>query len=80
MHDGGYYVEAKDVGGEAFREENPPLIGAMGVEGAYVVSVCHGVSAGCAAGELCAAWVTGSELPSYADELSPGRYHGSRLA
>jgi len=79
-HDGGYYVEARDVASEAFREENPPLIGPMGVDGAYLVSACHGVSAGCAAGELCAAWVTGSELPGYADELSLKRYDDSRLA
>jgi len=75
MHDGGYYVETKDTTGEGFREENPPLIGPLGVEGAFIVNVCHGVSAGCAAGELCAAWVTGSTLPDYADELSLKRYH-----
>jgi glycine/D-amino acid oxidase-like deaminating enzyme len=74
IHDGGYYVETKDVDSAAFREENPPLIGPMGVEGAYVVSVCHGVSGGCAAGELCAAWVMGNQLPGYADELSLKRY------
>jgi glycine/D-amino acid oxidase-like deaminating enzyme len=74
IHDGGYYVQTKDVNSAAFREENPPLIGPMGVEGAYVVSVCHGVSGGCAAGELCAAWLTDGELPSYADELSLKRY------
>jgi len=75
MHDGGYYVETKDTTGDAFREENPPLIGPMSVEGAFIVNACHGVSGGCAAGELCAAWVTGSELPDYADELSLKRYH-----
>jgi glycine/D-amino acid oxidase-like deaminating enzyme len=74
MHDGGYYVETKDTESETFREENPPLIGPMGVEGAYIVSACHGVSAGCASGELCAAWVAGSKLPAYAEEFSLSRY------
>jgi glycine/D-amino acid oxidase-like deaminating enzyme len=74
VHDGGYYVETKDVSGEEFREDNPPLIGPLGVEGAFIVNSCHGVSTGCAAGELCAAWVTGGERPDYADELSLERY------
>jgi glycine/D-amino acid oxidase-like deaminating enzyme len=80
MHDGGYYVETKDTDREAYREENPPLIGPMGIEGAYVVSACHGVSAGCAAGELCAAWVTGNELPDYAGDFSLSRYQGQKLS
>lgn len=74
MHDGGYYVETRDVDGEAYGEENPPLVGPMGVAGAFVVSACHGVSGGCAAGELCAAWVTGGKLPDYASEFSLHRY------
>jgi len=74
MHDGGYYVETKDTTGEEFREGNPPLIGPLGVEGTFIVNACHGVSAGCAAGELCATWVVGGELPDYADELSLKRY------
>jgi len=30
--------------------------------------------AGCAAGELCAAWVADGTLPSYATGLAPARY------
>jgi hypothetical protein len=28
----------------------------------------------CAAGALCAAWITGDELPGYANQLSMARY------
>ncbi|MGD8466161.1 MAG: FAD-dependent oxidoreductase [Anaerolineae bacterium] len=78
MQDGGYYVQTKDVVGETFREENPPLIGPLGPQGAFIVNVCHGVSMGCAAGELCAAWLTGNRLPEYAGELSLQRYYDTR--
>jgi glycine/D-amino acid oxidase-like deaminating enzyme len=65
MHDGGYYVKT---------EGQLPLIGPMGVEGAFVVQHDGMVMAGCGAGELCAAWVMGNELPDYADGLSFKRY------
>jgi len=66
MHDGGCFVRTRG---------NIPLIGPIGVEGAYVVQHDGMVMAGCAAGELCAAWVTGSSsLPPYARGLSLQRY------
>jgi glycine/D-amino acid oxidase-like deaminating enzyme len=70
MHDGGYYVRT---------EGNLPLIGPMGVDGAFIVQHDGMVMAGCAAGALCAAWVTGSDLPDYADGLSFKRYDNPRF-
>jgi len=70
MHDGGYFVKT---------EGQLPLIGTMGVDGAFLVQHDGMVMAGCAAGELCAAWVTGSALPDYADGLSLKRYDSSSL-
>jgi glycine/D-amino acid oxidase-like deaminating enzyme len=43
-----------------------------------IVNVCHGASMDCAAGELCAAWLTGNRLPEYAGELSLQRYYDTR--
>ncbi|MEZ4673314.1 MAG: FAD-dependent oxidoreductase [Caldilineaceae bacterium] len=67
VHYGGYYTKTK---------ENLPLIGPMGVSGSYVVGALsgYGTMAGCAAGELCAQWVTASTLPNYAEVLSLARY------
>ena len=66
-HYGGYY---------AMTRENWPLVGPMGVEGAYIVGALSGFGtmSACAAGELCAAWVLGKALPHYAEDLSPARY------
>ncbi len=63
----GYYTKTK---------ENLPVIGPMGVDGAYVVGALSGFGtmASCAAGELIAAWVIGDDLPDYADALSLKRY------
>jgi glycine/D-amino acid oxidase-like deaminating enzyme len=67
MHDGGYYTKT---------QENLPLVGPLGVEGAFMVGALsgYGVMAACAAGELGALWVTDSGLPDYADALALQRY------
>jgi glycine/D-amino acid oxidase-like deaminating enzyme len=65
--DGGYYTKTP---------ENRPLIGALPVDGAYVIGALsgYGLMSSCAAGELLAAHVTGSELPAYAPAFSLERY------
>lgn len=65
--DGGYYTRT---------QENRPLIGPLPVEGAYVIGALSGfgVMAACAAGELLAAHICGSELPDYAAAFSLTRY------
>ena len=62
-------------------EENWPLIGPMGVDGAYMVAALSGFGtmAACAAGLLCAQWVTGAVLPEYAAALSAARYDKTHL-
>jgi len=57
-------------------EENWPLIGEMGVDGAFVAGAMSGFGtmAACASGELCAGWVVGRNLPRYALPLSLERY------
>ncbi len=66
-HYGGYYT---------MTEENWPLIGPLDDSGAFVVGALSGFGsmAACAAGELAAAWVCESDLPSYAKQLSLARY------
>ncbi|MBT7070275.1 MAG: FAD-binding oxidoreductase [Anaerolineae bacterium] len=63
----GYYTKTK---------ENMPIIGPMGVDGAYMLGALSGFGtmASCAAGELVAAWIAGNDLPGYARELSLERY------
>ena len=65
--DGGYYTKT---------EENRPLIGPLAVDGAYVNAALsgYGLMAAPAAGELLAAHITGSELPSYAKSFRLDRY------
>jgi glycine/D-amino acid oxidase-like deaminating enzyme len=65
--DGGYYTKTR---------ENRPLIGPLPVEGAYVIGGLSGFGqmAACAAGELLAAYLTGSVLPHYAPAFSLARY------
>jgi glycine/D-amino acid oxidase-like deaminating enzyme len=65
--DGGYYTKT---------HENRPLIGKLPVEGAYVIGGLSGfgVMAGCGAGELLAAHLTGSTLPHYAPAFILERY------
>ncbi|MBU6499227.1 MAG: FAD-binding oxidoreductase [Rhodospirillales bacterium] len=71
-HYGGYY---------AMTAENWPLIGPMQTRGAYLAGAMSGFGtmAACAAGSLCAAWVMGGALPSYAPALSPGRYQDTAI-
>jgi glycine/D-amino acid oxidase-like deaminating enzyme len=65
--DGGYYAKT---------QENRPLIGPLPIEGAYIIGALSGfgIMAGCAAGELLAAHVAGSELPAYASWFLLERY------
>ena len=67
MLDGGYYTKT---------QENRPLIGPLPVEGAYLIGALsgYGLMSACGAGELLAAHITGSELPSYASAFSLDRY------
>jgi glycine/D-amino acid oxidase-like deaminating enzyme len=65
--DGGYYTKTR---------ENRPLIGPLPLRGAYIIGALsgYGVMAACAAGELLALNLTGSELPDYAPAFTLGRY------
>jgi glycine/D-amino acid oxidase-like deaminating enzyme len=65
--DGGYYTKTR---------ENRPLVGPMGVEGAYVIGALsgYGIMSACGAGELLAAHVTGAALPAYAASFQLSRY------
>lgn len=67
VHYGGYYPMTR---------ENWPLVGPLSVKGSYIVGALSGFGSmsACAAGALCAAWITGDELPDYADQLSMARY------
>jgi glycine/D-amino acid oxidase-like deaminating enzyme len=71
-HYGGYYT---------MTEENWPLIGPMATDGAFMAAALSGFGSmsACAAGSLCAAWITGSELPDYATALSASRYDDDAL-
>ncbi|BBK40051.1 FAD-dependent oxidoreductase [Allostella vacuolata] len=64
---GGYYT---------MTPENWPLIGPMGTPGAYMAVALSGFGtmAACAAGELCARWLTGAPLPAHAGPLGLARY------
>ncbi len=65
--DGGYYLKT---------QENRPLICPLPVAGTYLMGALSGfgVMAACAAGELLAAHVTGSQLPGYAPAFHLSRY------
>lgn len=65
--DGGYYTKTP---------ENRPLIGPLPVSGAFIAGAMggFGLMASCAAGELLAAHILGSSLPSYAPAFLPSRY------
>jgi sarcosine oxidase, subunit beta len=65
--DGGYYTKTR---------ENRPLVGPMGVEGAYVMGALsgYGIMSACAAGDLLAAHITCARLPSYAPAFQLSRY------
>lgn len=62
--------------------ENWPLIGPLPVEGAYVVGALsgYGTMSACAAGELCAAWMQGTERPDYAQTFHPSRHRDPAVA
>ena len=66
-HYGGYYTRTED---------NWPLIGSMGPNGAYMACALsgHGSMCATATGELAAAWVMGGVLPDYADAFSLARF------
>ena len=66
-HYGGYYT---------MTEENIPLIGPHGLDGAFLVGALSGFGSmsACAAGELCARWIDQKDLPDYANVLSLKRY------
>jgi glycine/D-amino acid oxidase-like deaminating enzyme len=65
--DGGYYTRTR---------ENLPLVGPLGVDGAYVIGAVsgYGIMSACGVGELLAAHVAGSDMPSYARALALSRY------
>jgi glycine/D-amino acid oxidase-like deaminating enzyme len=71
--DGGYYTRTR---------ENRPLISPLPVSNTYVIGALsgYGLMAGCAAGELLAALVAGSELPPYAPAFSLERYSDPHYA
>ena len=71
-HYGGYYT---------MTEENWPIIGPMGVKGAYVVGALSGFGtmAACGAGALITAWINEGKLPEYAGQLSLERYKDKDL-
>lgn len=66
--DGGYYTRTR---------ENRPLVGSVGIDGAYVLGAVsgYGIMSACGVGELLAAHVTGAELPSYAKAFELARYN-----
>ena len=71
-HYGGYYP---------MTTENWPLVGPLGVDGAFVTGALsgYGCMAACAAGEICASWIADGELPYYARHLSLARYGDNEL-
>lgn len=71
--DGGYYTRTR---------ENRPLIGPLGVEGAFVIGALSGfgLMAAMGSGELLAAHALGQGLPDYASAFSPRRYEDPAYA
>lgn len=71
-HYGGYYP---------MTAENWPLVGPLGVDGAFITGALsgYGCMAACAAGRTCAAWIAGGVLPDYAEQISPRRYRDKAL-
>ncbi len=61
--------------------ENLPLIGPLEPPGLFTVSALsgYGTMAACSAGELCADWVMGGDLPEYARYFHPDRYSDADL-
>jgi glycine/D-amino acid oxidase-like deaminating enzyme len=71
--DGGYYTRTR---------ENRPLVGPLGVEGAYVTGAVsgYGIMSACGVGELLATHVIGTALPSYAKAFALSRYRDTGYA
>jgi glycine/D-amino acid oxidase-like deaminating enzyme len=71
-HYGGYYPMTR---------ENWPLIGPLGVDGAYIIGALSGFGSmsACAAGAFCAGWIVDGELPEFASQLSLTRYADTAL-
>ena len=65
--DGGYYTKTR---------ENRPLVGPMGVEGAYVIGAVsgYGIMSACGVADLLTAHITKTNLPTYADDFALSRY------
>jgi len=65
--DGGFYTKT---------QENRPLVGSMGVDGAYMVGAVsgYGIMSACGVGELLADHITGKALPKYAPAFELSRY------
>jgi len=65
--DGGYYTRTR---------ENRPLVGSMGVDGAYVTGAVsgYGIMSACGVGDLLAAHVIGAQRPTYAPAFALSRY------
>ena len=68
--DGGYYTKTR---------ENRPLVGPMGINGAYMIGAVsgYGIMSACGGGDLLAAHVTAGELPSYAAAFALSRYNNA---
>lgn len=71
--DGGYYMRT---------QENRPLIGPVGIEGALISCAYSGfgVMASCAGGELIASYVAETPLPAYAPAFLLSRYRDPAYA
>jgi sarcosine oxidase subunit beta len=69
--DGGCYTRTR---------ENRPLIGPLGIEGAYIIGAVsgYGIMSACGAGDLLAAHITGKSLPSYAPTFELTRYENPK--
>jgi glycine/D-amino acid oxidase-like deaminating enzyme len=68
--DGGFYTKTR---------ENRPLVGTMGLDGAYVIGAVsgYGIMSACGVGDLLASHVTGAKLPDYASAFELARYEDS---
>ncbi len=71
-HYGGYYT---------MTAENWPLIGPMRTQGAFAAAALsgYGTMGACAAGAICAAWIAGTSVPTYAHPLSAARHADAAL-
>ncbi len=68
--DGGYYTKTP---------ENRPLIGPLGIKGAFICGAFSGfgIMSACASGELISKHVTNGILPSYSKAFDPSRFSDS---